>query len=60
MMDMMANLKIKKDQANQGKKDGTPTYSASMQGKNVQIMQPQNPLKRKSIPESQTIQTQST
>jgi hypothetical protein len=58
MLDMMANLQIKKAWANQGNKDGTPTNSANMQGWNAQTMQTPKPLKRKFLPASHTIQVQ--
>jgi hypothetical protein len=60
MMDMMADLRIRRDQANQGKKEETPTGSSSMQGRNLQTKQTQNHLKRKSLPEIQTSQIQHT
>jgi hypothetical protein len=58
MLDMMANLRIKKNQANQGKTEGTPTSSTDMQRRNVQTRQTQNPLKRKALPEAHITQIQ--
>ena len=49
MLNMMANLQIKKAYANQGNKDDTPTNSANMQGWNAQTLQTPNPLKRNSL-----------
>jgi hypothetical protein len=60
MLDMMANLKIKKDQANQGRHEGAATSTMNMQGRNSQNRQSQNPMKRKSLPEAHIHQIQYT
>ena len=45
MLDMMANLRIKKTQANQNSKEKTPTQSTNEQGRQNQYKSQPNPLK---------------
>jgi len=56
MLDMMANLRIKKAQANQNTKEKTPTQSTNEQGRQNQYKSQPNPLKRKTLLESGTMQ----
>jgi hypothetical protein len=60
MLDMMENLRIRKAQSGQGNTNGASTTTSSTHGWKDQSMQKPNPLKRKSLPASHTIQAHQT